>query len=80
MLVIGADAFFNDRNQLLAELSLRHAVPAIFHYPEFTAAGGLMSYGGSIRDFYRTAGVLAAGFLKARSRPTCRYSNPPRLS
>jgi putative ABC transport system substrate-binding protein len=64
VLVIGADAFFNDRNQLLAELSLRHVVPAIFHYPEFTAAGGLMSYGGSIRDSYRTAGVLAGRILK----------------
>jgi putative ABC transport system substrate-binding protein len=64
VLVIGADAFFNDKNQLLAELSLRHAVPAIFHYPEFTVAGGLMSYGGSIRESYRTAGVLAGRILK----------------
>ncbi|HXO67334.1 MAG TPA: ABC transporter substrate-binding protein [Bradyrhizobium sp.] len=68
VLVIGADAFFNDRNQLLAELSLRHAVPAIFHYPEFTAAGGLMSYGGSIKESYRTAGALAGRILKG-ARP-----------
>jgi putative ABC transport system substrate-binding protein len=68
VLVIGADAFFNDKNQLLAELSLRHAMPAIFHYPEFTAAGGLMSYGGSITESYRTAGVLAGRILKG-ARP-----------
>jgi putative ABC transport system substrate-binding protein len=59
VLVIGADSFFNDRNQLIAELSLRHAVPTIFHYSEFTAAGALMSYGGSIKESHQTAGVLA---------------------
>jgi putative ABC transport system substrate-binding protein len=68
VLVVGADAFFNDRNQLIAELSLRHAVPTIFHYPEFTAAGGLMSYGGSIKESYQTAGVLAGRILKG-ARP-----------
>src|SRR5215510_270054 len=49
-LVIGADALFTGRAQELAALALRHRVPAIYQYPEFTAAGGLMSYGGSIRD------------------------------
>ena len=44
-LVIGADAFFSSRSEQLAALALRHAVPAIYQYREFVAAGGLMSYG-----------------------------------
>ena len=47
-LVIGVDAFFNSRSDRLAALAARHAVPTVSAYQEFTAAGGLMSYGGSI--------------------------------
>jgi putative tryptophan/tyrosine transport system substrate-binding protein len=64
VLVIGADAFFNAKSRLLAELSLRHAVPAIYEYSEFTAAGGLMSYGGNIKESYRWAGIYAGRILK----------------
>jgi putative ABC transport system substrate-binding protein len=63
-LVIGGDAFFNSRSKLLAELSLRYAVPAIYEYSEFTNAGGLMSYGGSIKESYRWAGIYAGRILK----------------
>ena len=64
VLVIGADALFNSKSRLLAELSLRYAVPTIYQYPEFTAAGGLMSYGGSIKESYRWAGIYAGRILK----------------
>ena len=56
-LVIGADTLFTGRAEELATLALRHRVPAIYQYPEFTAAGGLMSYGGSIRETYYQVGV-----------------------
>jgi putative ABC transport system substrate-binding protein len=64
VLVIGADAYFNSRSKLLAELCRRHALPAIFEHPEFTEAGGLMSYSGNIRESYRWAGIYAARILK----------------
>ncbi len=58
----------------------RHAVPAIFQIREFAAAGGLMSYGGSFTDAYRRPASIPAAFSRARSRPTCRSSRPPKSS
>jgi putative tryptophan/tyrosine transport system substrate-binding protein len=63
-LVIGSDGFFNSRMERLATLSLRHAVPTIYQYREFATAGGLMSYGGSLTDAYRLAGVYTGRVLK----------------
>lgn len=56
-LLIGNDSFFNSRSEELAARTLRDAVPTIFNLREFTAAGGLMSYGASLTDAYRQAGV-----------------------
>jgi putative tryptophan/tyrosine transport system substrate-binding protein len=63
-LVIGTDPFFTSRSELLAALSLRHSVPTIYQYRDFVTAGGLMSYGGSIIDAFRTAGVYTGRILK----------------
>ena len=68
-LVIGTDAFFTGRSEQLAALALRHAIPAIFQEHEFTAAGGLMSYGGSTTDIYRIAGTYTGRILKGE-RPS----------
>jgi len=43
---------------------VRHGVPAVFENRQFAAAGGLMSYGGSLTDAYRLAGVYAGRILK----------------
>jgi putative ABC transport system substrate-binding protein len=63
-LVIAGGAFATARNEQLAALALRYAVPTIFQFPEFTAAGGLMSYSGSNLDAYRLAGVYSGRVLK----------------
>jgi putative ABC transport system substrate-binding protein len=63
-LVIGIDSFLGARSELLAALTVRHAVPAIYAYREFAAAGGLMSYAGSLTDSYRQAGVFIGRILK----------------
>jgi putative ABC transport system substrate-binding protein len=63
-LVIGSDPFFNSQSEQLAALAIRHAVPAIYQYREFAAAGGLMSYGGSLTDMYRQVGVHTGRILK----------------
>jgi ABC-type uncharacterized transport system, periplasmic component len=62
-LLISADPFFNGRSEQLAALTVRHRIPAIYQFREFAAAGGLMSYSGSITDAYRQAGVYAGRIL-----------------
>jgi putative ABC transport system substrate-binding protein len=63
-LVIGPDAFLISHSQKLGELALRRAMPAIFQYRPFAAAGGLMSYGSSITESYRLTGVYTGRILK----------------
>ena len=63
-LVIGSDPFFNSRSEQLAALAIRHAVPTIYQYRTFAAAGGLMSYGGSFTEPFRQTGVYAGRILK----------------
>ena len=63
-LVIGADPFFSSRLEQLASLTVRHAVPTVYQTREFTAAGGLMSYGANFTDTFRAAGVYTGRILK----------------
>jgi putative tryptophan/tyrosine transport system substrate-binding protein len=63
-LVIGADQFFNSRIEQLGALSMRYAVPTIYQYRDFVAAGGLMSYGSRLTDAYRLAGTYTGRILK----------------
>src|SRR5262249_21489416 len=70
-LVIVPDTFFTARSEQLAALTVRHAVPAIYQNREFTAAGGLMSYGGSFPDLYGQAGVYTG---RIRLNDTSSYS------
>jgi putative ABC transport system substrate-binding protein len=63
-LVISSDSFFFTRSEQLAALAAQHAVPAIFGFREFAAAGGLMSYGASVTDQHRTLGVYIGRILK----------------
>jgi putative ABC transport system substrate-binding protein len=63
-LVIGADAFLNSRRDLLLALAARHSIPTVYPWHEAVTAGGLMSYGASLTDAYRQAGVFAGRILK----------------
>ena len=62
--MIGTDGFLIRSGEQLGALSLRHAMPTVFQTPEFANAGGLMSYGGNLRDAYRQVGVYAGRILK----------------
>jgi putative ABC transport system substrate-binding protein len=63
-LLVTADPFFNNRRAQVLSLAARHALPAIYQWPEFVRGGGLMSYGPSITEAYHHAGVLAGLILK----------------
>jgi putative ABC transport system substrate-binding protein len=63
-LVIGAgDSFFLSETAKLAAITVRHGIAAMFHGREFTAAGGLLSYGGSVADSYHLAGIYTGRVL-----------------
>jgi putative ABC transport system substrate-binding protein len=63
-LLVCASPLFNNRRDQLIALAARYKLPAMYELPDFTKAGGLLSYGNSIVDIYRQAGAYAARILK----------------
>jgi putative tryptophan/tyrosine transport system substrate-binding protein len=63
-LVIGNDAFFSSQFEQLSALAIRQAVPTVYQFREFAAAGGLMGYGGSLTGAFHGAGVYTGRILK----------------
>ena len=63
-LLVCGSPFFNSRREQLVVLAARHAVPAIYEWRDFAAAGGLMSYGTNLADAYRQAAVYVGRIIK----------------
>ena len=63
-LSVTADPFFDTRRDQLVTLAAQQAVPVIYQFRQYTAAGGLMSYGINLPDAYRQAGVYVSRILK----------------
>ena len=63
-LLVTANPLFNAQRKRLVDLAARYAVPAMYEWREFAAAGGLMSYGTSVTNGYRQAGIYVAAILK----------------
>jgi putative ABC transport system substrate-binding protein len=66
VLVVEADPFYNSRAQQLAELAMRHSIPAIYEWRGIVDAGGLVSYGMSLAGVYRQIGLYAGKILSGQ--------------
>jgi putative ABC transport system substrate-binding protein len=63
-IIVATDPFFESLRGKVIGLAARHAIPTIYALREYAADGGLISYGGSVTDMYRRAGVYVGRILK----------------
>ena len=78
-IAVAADPFFNSKREHIVALAARHAVPAIYQWREFAAAGGLISYGPSITDGFRRVGVYVGRVLAGANPADPPIQQPTRL-
>jgi putative ABC transport system substrate-binding protein len=63
-LMVANDGFLTSRSAQIAALAARYALPTIYAWRQFPAAGGLISYGASISEAYRQSGLYVGQILK----------------
>jgi putative ABC transport system substrate-binding protein len=79
VLLVGADAFFNNNRPQIVALAARHAVMAIYPWREFTSEGGLVSYGTNLPVAYREAGVYVGRILKGEKAADLPVTQPTKF-
>jgi putative ABC transport system substrate-binding protein len=79
-LQLGVDPLFGNHIDQIIALATRSKIPTIYPWREFTAAGGLMSYGSSIPDAYRQVGVYTGRLLKGADPAEMPVQRPTKLT
>jgi len=78
-LIVVPDPLFQLQRERLVALTARHSVATLFGFREFVAAGGLMSYGPSIADAYRSVGIYTGRILKGAKPAELPVLQPTKL-
>jgi ABC-type uncharacterized transport system substrate-binding protein len=74
------DAFFFIQRERIAELAIRHRMPSIFSQREYVAAGGLMSYGEDLKDFFRRAAFYVDKIFKGANPADLPIQQPTKFA
>ncbi len=78
-LMVANDPFFQACRDQIVALAARHAIPAIYFEHDFTVAGGLMSYGASLRDTFHEVGNYTARILDGANAADLPVEQPTRF-
>jgi putative tryptophan/tyrosine transport system substrate-binding protein len=78
-LLVGTDSLFLDRREQIAGLARLRAIPTIYTVREYTAVGGLMSYGANYSELYRQAGIYVGAILKGANPADLPVRQPTRF-
>jgi putative ABC transport system substrate-binding protein len=79
-LMVSNDGFFNSERDRLIALAACYSLPAVYEFPEYSAAGDLMSYGPRLTDVYRDCGRYAGRILKGASPADLPVEQPTRFA
>jgi putative ABC transport system substrate-binding protein len=77
--ILAGDAFFLFQREQIAALAARHAIPTIYNTRDFVVAGGLISYGASLAEAARQAGIYAARIVKGEKPGDLPVMQPTRF-